>query len=231
MTIRVGGLVRFSTCDYPGHLAAVVFCQGCVWRCHYCHNPHLWPLVAPQALKWRDVGTFLEARRGLLDAVVFSGGEPLLQRGLLDAIREVRALGFKVGLHTAGIYPRRLARLLPWLDWVGLDVKTAFAEYPRVTGLAGSEARAQASVQLLLASGIAYELRTTVHPALISPETLRELAFDLAAMGARNYAIQAFRAMGVRDPVLARSSLDGPPWGQVLDEVSRCFAQFTFRAG
>ena len=84
-TLRIGGFTPFTTTDYPGQLAAVVFCQGCPWRCAYCHNPHLLPVEGPESHAWPDLLRFLASRRGLLDAVVFSGGEPTLQGGLADA--------------------------------------------------------------------------------------------------------------------------------------------------
>lgn len=104
----VGGLTPFTTIDFPGRLAAVIFCQGCPWRCGYCHNAHLHACGSGER-SWPDVRGWLTSRRGLLDGVVFSGGEPLLQRGLAPALGEVRSLGFATGLHTAGIYPERLA--------------------------------------------------------------------------------------------------------------------------
>jgi pyruvate formate lyase activating enzyme len=158
--LRVGGLTRLSASDYPGKLAAVVFCQGCAWRCGYCHNPELQPRRGREEIAWPGVLEFLERRRGLLDAVVFSGGEPTLQAGLAPAMREVKALGFLVGLHTAGIVPRRLAEVLPLLDWVGMDVKAPFEEHERVTGTRGSARRACASRELIRASGIACEFHT-----------------------------------------------------------------------
>ncbi|PKO61543.1 MAG: anaerobic ribonucleoside-triphosphate reductase activating protein, partial [Betaproteobacteria bacterium HGW-Betaproteobacteria-17] len=144
MTLHVGGLTPLSTTDWPGMLAAVVFCQGCPWRCGYCHNPDLIPARGDHEIPWEDVLAFLRRRRGLLDGVVFSGGEPTAQAGLLDAMREVRELGFKIGLHTGGMYPQRLAAVLPLVDWVGLDVKAPFADYPRVTSVTGSGERAHA---------------------------------------------------------------------------------------
>ena len=86
--LNVGGLTPFSTTDYPGMLAAVVFCQGCPWRCDYCHNPHLLPRKHPGGVEWSQVRDLLLRRQGLLDAVVFSGGEPTLQKELLGAIQE-----------------------------------------------------------------------------------------------------------------------------------------------
>ena len=194
--LRVGGYTPLSLSDWPGQLAAVVFCQGCPWRCGYCHNPHLIPPRAATSLEWDDVLAFLERRRGLLDAVVFSGGEPLMHAGITRALRQVKALGFKLGLHTAGAYPRRLAELLPEVDWVAMDVKAPFADYAATTGVAESGTPALESVRLILASGIAHEFRTTVHPNLLPAAALPELAGSLAQLGVRHYALQEFRPQG-----------------------------------
>ena len=192
----IGGFVPFSATDYPDHLCAVVFCQGCPWRCGYCHNVHLQPSASGAAISWEDVVLFLHRRRGLLDAVVFSGGEPTMQRALADAVRAVKALGFNVGVHTAGIYPRHLAKLLPLVDWVGLDVKAPFDRYDSVTGVRGSEARAKRSLDLVLASGVSYELRTTVDRALLGESDLAQLSAELPRMGVRRHVLQACRAPG-----------------------------------
>ncbi|MQM40006.1 7-carboxy-7-deazaguanine synthase [wastewater metagenome] len=198
--LRVAGLVPMTAVDLPGRLAAVVFCQGCPWACGYCHNPHLIPATGPETIGWPSVREFLRQRRGLLDGVVFSGGEPTLQRGLAHALAEVRSLGFETGLHTGGAYPQRLRRLLPEVDWVGFDVKTRFSDYERVTGVPGSGERARESLDYLLGSGVAYEVRTTVHPLVISPDGLLHLAGELAGLGVRHYAVQACRATGVATP-------------------------------
>src|SRR5690606_23011268 len=138
--LRVGGLVPLTTLDFPDHLACVLFCQGCGWRCRYCHNPQLIPARGEQEKAWADILAFLEQRVGLLDAVVFSGGEPTLQAALPEAIAQVRALGFKVGLHSAGIKPKRFAKVLPLVDWVGFDIKAAPEYSTAITGVDGSGA-------------------------------------------------------------------------------------------
>jgi pyruvate formate lyase activating enzyme len=166
--LRVGGLTRLSATDFPGRLAAVVFCQGCAWRCGYCHNPHLLPARGKEELPWARVVSFLERRRGLLDAVVFSGGEPTLQPSLRQAMGEVKGMGYLIGLHTAGIVPRRLAEVLPLLDWVGMDVKAPFEEHERVTGKRGSASRARASRELIRASGVACEFHTVAADSVSS---------------------------------------------------------------
>ena len=112
-SLRIGGLLPMTTLDYPDHLSCVLFCQGCAWRCRYCHNPELIAARGKTPHDWRSVLRFLQQRQGLLDAVVFSGGEATLQPALPEAMQAVRALGFKVGLHSAGIKPAALARVLP----------------------------------------------------------------------------------------------------------------------
>jgi anaerobic ribonucleoside-triphosphate reductase activating protein len=200
--LRVAGLTRLSTTDFPGRLAAVVFVQGCPWRCRYCHNPEIQSRREAPAISWQAVLDFLERRVGLLDGVVFSGGEPTVDRHLAAAIEQVRQRGFKVGLHTAGIYPDRLRALLPKLDWVGFDVKAPFADYAMTTGVPLSGEQARLSFQHLLASGVEYEIRTTLHPDLLSPEMLRAMTVSLRRHGVEKFALQEFRADGCADALL-----------------------------
>jgi pyruvate formate lyase activating enzyme len=221
--LRIGGLTPLSTTDWPGMLAAVVFCQGCPWRCGYCHNPGLIPPRSDSEIPWDDVLAFLRRRQGLLDGVVFSGGEPTLQPELADAMRAVRALGFKVGLHTGGAYPRRLAAVLPLVDWVGMDAKAPYINYARITGIDGSGDRAQASLQCVLASGVAHEIRTTVHPALLPDTEVVALAQDLSARGVKRYVIQAFRSQGCADTALALDSRRERPLAELAGEVAHLF--------
>ena len=228
--LRVGGLTPLSTTDWPGMLAAVVFCQGCPWRCGYCHNPDLIPARGDNEIPWDDVLAFLHRRQGLLDGVVFSGGEPTLQAALPDAMREVRALGFRIGLHTGGAYPQRLAAVLPLVDWVGFDVKAPFADYPRITGAAGSGARALSGLQHVLASGVEHEIRTTVHPALLSDTDLADVAHDLAERGVKRYVIQAFRSQGCADEALRRNTTRIRPLQDVGEELAGWFEDFSLRA-
>ena len=221
--LRVGGLTPLSTTDYPGQLAAVVFCQGCPWHCAYCHNPHLLSRRGATEIAWTDVMAFLKRRCGLLDAVVFSGGEPTLQPALRAAIQAVRAMGFKIGLHTAGIVPARLKEVLPFLDWVGMDVKAPFDDYESITGVAGSGARASTSARLVLASGVDCEFRTTFHSALLAHEAVVTIADELSAMGAHRYALQAFRAAGCAAPALTATAHAGHLDPAFRDELAPRF--------
>ena len=204
--LRVGGLVPFTTTDYPGALAAVIFCQGCSWRCGYCHNPHLVAARGAGELDFAGIVEWLASRRGLLDAVVFSGGEPTAQAVLKDAIRAVRAQGFRIGLHTGGAYPRRLAELLTDVDWVGIDIKAPLAEYAIVTRVTSAGGAAWSSLDCVLASGVACEVRTTVHPTLTPPSALKRVAQELAARGVARWVLQTFRPTGCVDDDLVAAA-------------------------
>lgn len=216
--LLIGGLVPFSTVDWPGKLAAVVFTSGCPWDCPYCHNPHLLGRQAvggaagvaaiaeepgtadtsQSAPAWAYVLALLDARAGLLDGVVFSGGEPTAQPALAAAIQTVRARGFEIALHTNGAYPERLRTLLPLVDWVGLDIKAPRAIYDRIARVPGAGERAFESLARLIASGVRYEVRTTLHPDLLGDDELSQLADELEAANVPRWAIQAYRAEGVR---------------------------------
>jgi pyruvate formate lyase activating enzyme len=181
--LNVGGLTPCSTIDYPGELSAVIFCQGCPWRCVYCHNRHLLDAGIPGAVAWDDIVCFLEKRRGLLDAVVFSGGEPTMQPELGTAIRTVRSMGFKTGLHTAGLFPERLLECLPLLDWVGMDIKAPFEGYERITGAPGSGKAARKSADILRHSGVSHQFRSTLDPYLQTAGRIESMQRMVAAWG------------------------------------------------
>lgn len=224
--LRIGGFIPFSTSDYPGQISAVVFCQGCPWRCTYCHNPHLLPAKGAESHSWEDVLAFLRTRRGLLDAVVFSGGEATAQAALSDAMRAVRALGFRVGLHSAGMYPRRVAELLPLLDWVGLDIKAPRSAYARIVNAPADAAAVYDSLAMIQKSGIAYEVRTTWHPRLFDAADLRTLIGELRAAGVHQMVVQETRTIGttVRMTEIRDADRDG------LRAALRGMRQVSYRA-
>ncbi len=228
--LRVGGLTPFTSIDFPGRLSAVVFVQGCPLRCTYCHNPHLQTRHSPVdgAPHWTQVREWLSRRQGLIDAVVFSGGEPTVDPMLPDAMRETRALGFAIGLHSAGTHPRRLAQVLPLMDWIGLDIKAPLddsAAYDRLTGIRGSAASASACLNAVLDSGVDYEVRTTAHPLWLSDAALVQLTRDLKRRGVRNHVLQIARSTA-RQP--APHMLDYPR-GETIEFMSSCFDSFSIR--
>jgi pyruvate formate lyase activating enzyme len=227
--LRVGGFVPFTSSDYPGALAAVVFCQGCPWRCGYCHNPHLVPGRGAGEREFDGILDWLESRRGLLDAVVFSGGEPTAQAALGDAIAATRARGFRIGVHTAGAYPRRLAELLQHVDWVGIDVKAPLAGFESVTGAAASGAAAWTSLDCVLAAGTCYEVRTTVHPTLTPGAAMERLARELGARGIARWVLQPFRPTGCANADVVAAAHQRPFDGRLLERLRLHVADIVVR--
>jgi pyruvate formate lyase activating enzyme len=211
--IRIGGWARLSTCDWPAKLVTTVFCQGCPWRCGYCHNPGLLAPRARTAIEWPRILEHLTNRQGLLDGVVFSGGEPLLQPRLAEAMREVRARGFGVGLHTGGAYPRRFGQILDehLVDWVGFDIKAAPPAYDKVTGVRNSAPPALHSLRLLLDSRIPRQLRTTVDPAVLLTEDVMDLKAWLTEQNLHHHVWQEARAQGRHPRSRARPGDDTEP--------------------
>jgi pyruvate formate lyase activating enzyme len=200
--LAVAGLTPLSSCDWPGRLVATVFLQGCPWRCTYCHNAAILDPRTPGAVPWHAVRDLLARRRGLLDGVVFSGGEPTRQAALVAAAAEVRAAGFGVGLHTSGAYPACLPALLPLVDWVGFDVKAPARLYRAITRVGGPTTSADAtfaSLRLVLGSGVDVEVRTTVDPTVLAADDVAELSELLAGLGVRRHVLQESRPDGTTE--------------------------------
>ena len=153
------------------------------------------------------------------------GGEPTAQPGLARAMREAKAMGYRIGLHSAGIYPRRFAEVLPLVDWVGFDAKAPFdASYERITGVRASGEAALESARALLASGVDCEFRTTWHAGFLSSGELERLTETLADLGVRRYALQEFRASGG-----VAFQPEGAPVAADLETLARRFPQFSLR--
>ena len=192
--IVVGGVEKFSAVDFPGVLTAVVFMQGCPWKCPFCHNASIRPILKENDFSWDLFVNFLKTRQGKLDAVTFSGGEPLVQDGLSEAIKDVKALGFKIGLHTGGYRPEHLAKILPLVDWVGLDIKAPFEaeKYKSIVGVDQLD-KVEKSLNLLLESGGDFECRTTCDPRFLTSEDLLAIAKELHKRGVKKYFLQKYR--------------------------------------
>lgn len=193
-----GGLQELTLIDYPGKIAATVFTIGCNFRCYYCHNPEL---VLPEKIKntktlsEEEILNFLKGRKGLLQGLCITGGEPTLDNGLLDFIKQVKALNFLVKLDTNGSNPEVLKGLLEnkLLDYVAMDIKAPLAKYAIVAGVEIDLDHIQESIQLIRQSGLEYEFRTTIAPGLTVQDIL-----DIVPLieGADNYYLQVFHDNG-----------------------------------
>ncbi|BDG09100.1 anaerobic ribonucleoside-triphosphate reductase activating protein [Anaeromyxobacter paludicola] len=210
--MNLAALRPCSFVDWPGRIAAVAFTQGCNLACRYCHNPGLVPLRGGGRVSEEEVLSLLEARRGRLDGLVVTGGEPTLQPALPRFLARVKERGFAVKLDTNGTRPEVVEALLAagLVDHLAVDLK---ATPDDATWLTGSEAQprgARRCLELALARGVAHEVRTTLASPVHRPEALDELAGW--ARGAQLWAIQRFRPGGHLDP---RSGL-APPGDALL---------------
>lgn len=189
--MQIGGIQKFSTLDYPGKISAIVFCQGCSLRCLYCHNKELQNFIVQNVLTEADLYSFLDTRKGLLDAVVFSGGEPLLQLDLSEKMFHVKHFyGFLIGLHTSGVKPAAFRQALKYTDWVGFDVKTSFEKYENITKIPESGDLAFKSFKILVDSGVDFEIRTTYDGRFISDQDMISIASSLCEYGVKKWVIQ-----------------------------------------
>ncbi len=186
--MRIAGLVKNSFLDYPGLIAAVVFVPSCNMDCWYCHNRALWKNA--NLLDTAEVLRFLEKRRGFLDGVVISGGEPTLQDGLPSFIHSVRQMGFRVKLDTNGLRPKVVEALLNELDYVAMDIKAPPGELHRVVSFRLDDKPIWQCADLLMGSGVDYEFRTTFMP-LLDAADIEEITRRIS--GARRYVLQQYR--------------------------------------
>lgn len=228
--IIIGGVETFSTVDFPNMMAAVVFMQGCPWRCPFCHNKALQKIGAESDFIWEKFVDFLKSRKGILDAVVFSGGEPLVQDELGAYIEEVKALGYKIGLHTGGYRPQALAKVLPLVDWIGFDIKAPLIaeRYQEAVGGANHFAQAMESLDMIIKSGKSFECRTTCDPRILSTDDIYAIADELKRKGVKEYYLQRYRQVeGDKTPDSECDKFFEDK--KLLDYLKSCFDVFDIR--
>lgn len=181
--------------DFPDHTACILWFGGCNMRCAYCHNPEL-VLGKKQKLPWKDIRQFLQERKGLLDGVVLSGGECTLSPDLPELVKHIRKLGYKVKLDTNGLRPDVLDTLLSkkQLDYVALDYKAPRVKFAAVTGKPDFD-RFHRSLEILCKSDVPFEVRTTVHTALLDEADIAAIMQDLQETGfTGDYYLQNFQS-------------------------------------
>ena len=193
--INIGDIEKFSIVDFPSKMAVVVFMQGCPWRCPFCYNQTLQNPHIEGNAEWDKLIHLLEHRKGIIDAVVFSGGEPLMQDNLPQAMDAVREMGFEVGLHTGGYKPEALEKVLPKIVWAGFDIKAPLEHerYKKATGGAADVEKVRQSLQMLIKSGIHYECRTTCDPRILDIADIYTIADALSEAGVKEYYLQKYR--------------------------------------
>lgn len=211
--VRIGGIQKQSLIDFPGKISCVLFLTGCNLDCPYCHNPALarGEVPDPQAPgTGGEILEFLERRRGFLEGVVISGGEPTIQPGLVKLCTDIRRLGYPIKLDTNGSRPGMLERLIQakLVDYIAMDVKTHPMLYRHHLKSRCDPASFLESIRMIIDSGIEHEFRTTcVHP-IVSPGIIDAIAKLIA--GARRFVLQRFRHSEVLRPDFFRSGRSHP---------------------
>ena len=205
--MRIQGLQKLTLLDYPGKTACTIFLSGCNFRCPFCHNTPLLTADAADGMAEEELLAFLKKRRGLLDGVAITGGEPLLRPDLPALLEKIKGLGYAVKLDTNGAFPERLEQIVRagLADYVAMDVKNSPARYAQTVSMAELDlAPIEKSVSFLLRGTVDYEFRTTAVAEFHDDASFLSLADWLA--GARRYYIQRFQP---RDTVL-RAGLSAP---------------------
>lgn len=202
MSFKLAGLQKTTFIDYPEKIACIVFTQGCNFRCGYCHNPELFENKEP-VLSVSAFFEFLNKRKGKLDGVVITGGEPTLHgKDLIEFIKEVKSLGFLVKLDTNGTHPDVLQELLDenLLDYIAMDIKAPLAKYKTITRTDIDTKIIKKSIDIIMNSGVDYEFRTTIVKSQLSVEDLRQIGELI--QGAKRYYMQKFLATKILDETL-----------------------------
>jgi len=192
--MRIVGFLKTSLLDWDGKVSAVIYLEGCNFRCPFCHNRDIVLPGRIEEVPFDRIKEYLVENADFLDGVVISGGEPTLNPDLLSLIKEIRSLGLEVKLDTNGTNPDMLDDLLGagMLDYVAMDVKAPLDErYSHLSGVDGDPELIRRSIGLIMSSGVDYEFRTTVVPVLIKEDDVEEIA--RAVKGARKYVLQQFR--------------------------------------
>ena len=204
----LAGIQKLTLLDYPGKVACTVFTVGCDLRCPFCHNASLaLPERERDSMELGDLLAFLKKRRGILDGVAVTGGEPLMHAGIADVLSEIKALGYSVKLDTNGTFPERLRGIVEagLADRVAMDIKAAPENYGKLVGIGNFNlGPVRESVQYLMGCGVDYEFRTTAVRGLHTRADFEGIAQWIA--GAKEYYIQEFKDSG---DLIAGQGLDG----------------------
>lgn len=191
MSFIIAGLQKTTFIDFPEKIACIVFTQGCNFRCGYCHNPELFENKEP-TLSVSAFFEFLNKRKGKLDGVVITGGEPTLQKDLKEFIKQIKDLGFAVKLDTNGTNPEILKELISenLLDYVAMDIKAPLEKYKNIVNVDFDTKKIKNSIDFIMSCGIDYEFRTTVLKSQLSLEDFEEIGNLIK--GAKKYYLQEF---------------------------------------
>ena len=191
--MKIGGLQKVSLIEYPGQICAIVFSQGCNFRCPYCHNPELVdPVLYGQCLTEEEFFSFLNRRKGRLDAVTITGGEPTIQSDLITFVKHIKKKGYLIKIDTNGSHPDVLAKLIKdkLVNYIAMDIKGTLEKYGALTRTQIHQELIKRSIEIVMHSGIEYEFRTTMVRSQLTKSDL--FCIGKLIKNARLYVLQPF---------------------------------------
>jgi len=191
--MKIGGFQKTSLLDYPDRISAIIWTTGCNFRCPFCYNKQI-VLGEVEAIPEEEILSFLEKRRGLLEGLVITGGEPLMQEDIMTFAEKVKKLGYPIKIDTNGMYPEKLKELIDkkLVDYIAMDVKAPKNKYNQLVGTKADISTIEKSIEIIKNDVPDYEFRTTFVPGLLKKEDIIEIAKWLE--GAKRFYLQQFRS-------------------------------------
>lgn len=191
--MNIGGLQKTSLMDYPDTICAIIWTVGCNFRCPFCYNKDI-VLGKVENILEKDIFSFLKKRKGMLEGLVISGGEPLMQKDIVNFTEKVKELGYNIKIDTNGMYPEKLKELIDkkLVDYVAMDIKAPKGKYDKLSGIKTDVKKIEKSIELIKNSAPDYEFKTTFVPGILSPDDILSIAKWLK--DSKKYYLQQFRS-------------------------------------
>lgn len=223
--MEFGGFQKLTVLDYPEHVACILFTKGCNFRCPFCHNAVLVENKTEETYSEEEILSFLNKRKGVLDGVDITGGEPLMHKDIGDFLKKVKALGYDIKIDTNGCYPERLKKLVGegLVDYVAMDIKNTPEKYAMTAGVKVPLEKIEESIDFLMSDAVDYEFRTTVTKEFHTPQDIEKIAKRIS--GAKRYFIQNFIDSG---NILGADL--SPVLGEILAEMTTLSQRFVENA-
>lgn len=215
--IKSAGFIKTTLVNYPGKVAAALFLPGCDLRCPYCHNPELVLNTADDLVEIEEILAYLEKRRGLLQGVCISGGEPLVHEDLGELAKAIKDMGYLLKIDTNGTFPDRILSLEP--DFIAMDIKTVPEKYPMLSPVQDPALpdKIKSSIEIIKKSGIDHEFRTTVAPGIVDMKDIQDICRLIK--GARCYVLAGYVPGHILDPGFTQETYTNQELHQMADIV------------
>jgi len=222
--MKIGGIQKTSLLDYPDIISAIIWTVGCNFRCPYCYNKDI-VFGNVQPVPEKEVISFLEKRKGILEGLVITGGEPLMQKDIADFCKKVKKIGYLVKIDTNGMYPKKLKELIDkkLIDYVAIDIKATRTKYDKLTNVKVDIKKIEESIKIVQNSKLDYEFRTTFVPELLTKNDIIEIAKWLK--GSKKYYLQQFKP---NPPLVSAKLEEALPYSKkefvdILEEIKSYF--------